>query len=208
MTQRSDLRARRWRTAVLAISAALLITAPVSAQNNANPERGYSTFDLSWFAGWQWFQFTQGSSIITRQFGNAGVWGERATEDFTRYIGIEEGIQVGYNRLRLRPFGNPSFSSAPDQNVHIWVDEVVHLTPRESKYRPFIVVGPGYNWFPAPNLGKLQPGPGTPAPYLPAGVTVKGSHGGALDYGLGLKINATPHWGVRFDLRGMLGRPT
>src|SRR5436305_8752719 len=114
MNKRSDLRTQRWRTAVLAITASLVLTGAAAAQDkkaDTNVAAGYSTLDLSIFAGWQWFQFGQGHNAAIHQFGPAASWGERLTEDVHKYISLEEGVQIGYNRLRLLPVGGTGFSS-------------------------------------------------------------------------------------------------
>jgi outer membrane protein OmpA-like peptidoglycan-associated protein len=193
MTKRSDLRTHRWRTAVLAITAALAISGVASAQDkkpDSNVAAGYSTLDLSIFAGWQWFQFGQGHNAAIHQFGPAGSWGERLTEDVHKYFALEEGIQLGYNRIKLLPVGGTSFSSTGGSSALLYGAGVWHLTPRESKYRPFVLVGPGYIWY-------HERSPGLP------GATNNGGNRTALVYGIGLKINQSPRWGVRFDLRGM-----
>jgi outer membrane protein OmpA-like peptidoglycan-associated protein/opacity protein-like surface antigen len=193
MIKRSDLRTHRWRTAVLAITAALALTGAASAQvkkADTNVATGYSTVDLSVFAGWQWFQFGQGTHGAIHQFAPAGSWGERLTEDVHKYIGLEEGIQIGYNRIKLLPVGGSSFSSTGGSSALIYGAGVLHLAPRDAKYRPFILVGPGYIWY-------HERSPGFP------GANNNASNRTALVYGIGLKINETPRWGVRFDLRGM-----
>jgi outer membrane protein OmpA-like peptidoglycan-associated protein len=197
MTKRSDLRTHRWRTAVLAITAALSLAAVAPAQtmqdkkSDTSATAGYSTIDLSIFAGYSWFQFGQGSHGA-HQFGPAGVWGERLTENPHKYFSLEEGIQIGYNRLRLQPVGGGSndYNSTGASNVLLYGAGVWHFTPRESKFRPFVLVGPGYIWY-------HERGPGLP------GVSNTGGNRTALVYGIGMKINQSPRWGVRFDLTGM-----
>src|SRR6266702_2090931 len=158
MTSRSDLRTHTWRTAVLAITAALALTGVASAQDkksDTNVAQGYSTIDMSIFAGWQWFQFGQGKNAAVHQFGPAGTWGERLTEDVHSYFALEEGLQIGYNRIRLLPVGGTSFNSTGGSSSLIYGAGVLHLAPREAKYRPFILVGPGYIWY-------HERGPGLP----------------------------------------------
>src|SRR5271157_1803422 len=103
MIKRSDLRAparskHRWRTAVLVASIALAMTVRVSAQTTTNvaSEGGYSPLYFDLFAGYQWFQFLQGNNQL-QTFGPSGVWGERWTEDISKYIGLQEMLQLGYN---------------------------------------------------------------------------------------------------------------
>lgn len=202
-----------WRTAVLVAAIALAITAPLSAQDTSSKtttnvaEGGYSPLYFDLFAGYQWFQFIQGSNQ-SQTFAPAGVWGERWTEDISKYIGIQEELQLGYNGVRYQPAGNvTSFSHVADQNQQVFGDLVVHLRPREAKLRPFLFIGPGWAHYNTPNFSKLTPGPGTPGPIvdpLPAGTGPQPSNSGfAFNYGVGLKYNASPKWGLRIDVTGM-----
>jgi len=194
MKKRSDLCTHRWRTAVLAITAALALTGVASAQDkkaDTNVAAGYSTLDLSIFAGWEWFQFGQGHNAAVHKFAPSGTWGERLTEDVHKYFALEEGIQIGYNGLRLVPVGGNNFSAQKASNTLLYGAGVLHFAPREAKIRPFVLVGPGYIWY-HPSTDNALPG-----------VNTTNGNRTALVYGLGVKINQTPRWGVRFDLRGM-----
>src|SRR4051794_20679072 len=190
MIKRSDLCTHTWRTAALAITAALALAGTASAQQDKKPDtnvaEGYSTVDLSVFAGWQWFQFGQGTHGAVHQFAPAGSWGERLTEDVHKYFALEEGVQLGYNRVKLVPVGGSTFSSTGGSSVLVYGAGVLHLAPREAKLRPFVLVGPGYIWY-------HERSPGFP------GANNDGSNRTALVYGIGLKVNQSPRWGVRFD---------
>ncbi|HVW87080.1 MAG TPA: hypothetical protein VHB50_20480, partial [Bryobacteraceae bacterium] len=187
----------------------MAITGPLAAQDTKTAassknvaQSGYSTVDLNVFGGYEWFQFGQGHNASVKRFGSSGVWGGRGTWEFSKYIGAEIGVQNGYNRLKLLPFGAQNFSSAPASNTELYLAAEINATPRESKFRPFFLIGPGYMFYRAPNLNKLQVGAGAPAPILPsAGVT--GQDRTALVYGIGLKVNASKRFAVRFDLDGM-----
>jgi outer membrane protein OmpA-like peptidoglycan-associated protein len=115
-------------------------------------------------------------------------------------VGAEEGIELGYNRFAFKAFGSNSWSTASAGNTALYAAGVVHLTPRESKYRPFLLIGPEYVFYKAPNFGKIGTPP-SPVVLLPPGGD-KQQGRTAITYGVGLKINQSPRWGVRFDLRG------
>jgi outer membrane protein OmpA-like peptidoglycan-associated protein len=210
MIKRFDLRATRWTAAVLAIGATLAITGPAAAQNTnaAKPrsavsvEGGYSTFDFSVFAGADWYQFGQGTTNSVNKFDRGISWGERFTEDFSKYLAFEEGTQVNYNHLLLRPLGAPSFASVSSGSTSVYGDVVLHLTPREAKYRPFILVGPEYVWYRVSNFQNIKAGAGTPTP-ISIGSPPQNTARPGLDYGIGLKMNISPRFGARFDLRGL-----
>src|SRR5882724_1053846 len=86
------------RTALLAVAGALTVAGPAFAQNAAQPENGYPTLILTGFFGAQWYQLYQGDSARTHKFDKGIVWGERFTEDVSKYFGLEESLVIGYNR--------------------------------------------------------------------------------------------------------------
>jgi opacity protein-like surface antigen len=184
---------------VILSGAAVAQTAPSTTMKPMS-ERGYSLLDLSIFGGYQWFQFGQGNNAGAHAFSGAGAWGERLTEELWPYVGIEEGIQVGYNSFQYRPLGAPSLSKASSGNVQIYGAGVLNLTKRDAKYRPFLLIGPEYVFYKAPDFAHGTIAPGTPPVIFPPLVKEQGRT--ALTYGIGLKINSSPRWAVRFDLRG------
>jgi outer membrane protein OmpA-like peptidoglycan-associated protein len=198
MIKRSALHGDRWRIAIA--TAAALLTATVSApaqdkKPDTNVARGYSTFDVNFFIGEQWFQFGQGNNAAYHQYGPSVAWGERATEELTKYFGLEQGLMLGYNRLRLLPVGGTTFQSSKAQNTTVYATGELNLTPRESLVRPFIMVGPGWRWFhPSSDTAALT------------GLPVHGGNSLALVYGVGLKFNTSPRFGVRFDVTGVRSR--
>jgi len=208
MMKRFNFSASSWRTTAVAMAAALILTGAAAAQTsastkskNAVPEGGYSLLDLDFFGGYQWFQFGQGSNGAVHQFEGAAAWGERLTEEFSSYIAAEEGFQASYNRFDFRPFGASVLSSAPASNTQLYAAGVLNLTRREAKYRPFLLIGPEYVWYKPPNLADSVIGPGSPPVIFPPGYLHEQGRT-ALTYGIGLKINESKRFAVRFDLRG------
>lgn len=192
----------RWpgRSALLAIAAAAVMAVPAFPQNSSgNAVGGYSTWDVSPFIGGQWFQIYANNATRVHTFDPGIIFGVRVTEDFSRYFSLEEGIGTGFNRLRLAPFQQPYFAAMDSRNFQISALAVVHFTPRESSFRPFFVIGPGGTWY-RPYSGIKQPPSGF-ALAPPNNPQTKESP--ALIYGLGLKINATPKFGFRVDVRDM-----
>ncbi|MCU1325467.1 MAG: hypothetical protein JWN34_837, partial [Bryobacterales bacterium] len=116
-------------------------------------------------------------------------WGERLTEEVHKYIGLEQGLKLGYNNLLLQPIGSSNYNEFKSRQSMIYGAGVLNLTPRDAKYRPFIMVGPGYMWY--------RPAAGIP------GAQVKTTGVTALVYGIGMKVNSSRHYGVRFDLTGV-----
>ena len=107
------------RTILLTMLAALVTAGPAlpqSATSNAVPgnaatrvtEGGYSLVDFSVFFGTQWYQIFQGSGGAGNHFFETRpVFGERVTENFSRYVSLEENFSLGFNRLALLPQNDP-----------------------------------------------------------------------------------------------------
>ena len=186
------------RLAAVAAAAAMAFAGTALAQDKdkkapapaAESTQGYSTIDISPFAGWNWFQFAQGNNAAVHKFDNSFDLGGRVNENFHKYLGLEEGIQESYNALRLQPLGSTSYNALKNSNTLLYAAGVIHFAPREAKYRPFLLAGPGYVWYHPSNVAT-------------SGLNEKTDGRTALVYGVGLLINASPKWGVRFDLRGM-----
>lgn len=205
MIKRSDLRAPRWTAAVLAIGVTLAFAGVVSAQgtnaakSHTYAEGGYSTLDFTIFDGVDWYQFGQGTTNSVKKFNTGFSWGERLNEDPLKYFGFEEGIQMNYNRLLLKPSGRDYFGTVHASSTALYADAVLYLTPREAKFRPFILAGPEYIWYNVDSFKEfLQRNPSANL-----SSSTRNISRAALDYGIGVKMNLTPRFGVRFDLRGM-----
>ncbi len=196
MNRNPEIRVSRMATLAAATLASLALAGTALAQDKKDAPKpaasteGYSLYDISPFAGWNWFQFGQGKNASIHRFSNSFDFGVRVNENLHKYISLEEGFQEGFNGLRLQPLGSNQYSSFKNSNSLVYGAGVWNFTPRGSKYRPFILAGPGYIWYRPAN---------TPI----NGIAPKTDGRTALVYGVGLIVNSTPKWGVRFDLRGM-----
>lgn len=195
MINRSKLRARIRlpRMAFALVAAGLTLTGSTFAQNSnfgtKDESGGYSKLDLNIFAGWNWYQFGQGSHGI-HQYASSAAWGERLSEEVHKYIGLEEGVKFGYNRYKILPVGATNYYFNSNTQTMLYGAGVLHLTPRDAKFRPFILAGPGYMWY--------RPGNG-----FQTGHPIKSEGEWALVYGIGVKINGDRNIGVRFDVTGV-----
>jgi outer membrane protein W len=193
-------RATAWRIP-LALAALLAVAAPAQPQTVKAKTGGsgasYSTIEVSPFAGYQWFQIYANERTRYSKFDGAPVFGFRVTEDFSKYIGLEESFTVGFNNFRLRPWGASDFTKVDARNYSLSITPVLHMTPRTSKFRPFLVVGPGITWYRPDETVRTE---GIPGVVLPANPP-RTKYGPALVYGIGLKYNASRRVGLRFDIR-------
>ena len=206
MTNTSCFNHLRRRGALLAIAAALAAVTPAVAQtasngNAARPqEGGYSTVDLSAFFGWQWFQFGQGATVRPLDFKNGMIFGARLNEDFSKYIGLEEAFGLGINKEEFLPSGFPSGQRATlgGRNYNISIVGVVNFTPRGSKFRPFVVLGPGGTWY-QPSSNSAFKNAGTAI--IPSNSLRTNAEPGIV-YGIGAKYQVNKKVALRVDLRG------
>ena len=159
---------------------------------------------------------TVAGNMINEKPDEGGILGFRVTENLFQHIGIEEAVTVyGTNNITLTGvpgvYGNTvSFGSRARQ---FSVGPVIYFTPPESRFRPFVQVGGGFNFFYATKDAKAD----AYSPYNPLFGPVTGpimlnnSWKGALnfgpfvfEYGTGFKFKFTDHFGMRVDLRGNL----
>ena len=205
MFKNSHRVAFRWLGAVLVLAAALAAAVPACAQStppatSASLPGEYWIYEVNPFVGYQWFQiYAKDKSSRISELDPGLVVGFRVSEDFWKYIGLEQSFTAGFNDLRLRPFGLQSRVGADARNYTLAINPVFHFTPRQSKFRPFVTAGPGVTWY-KPSQGLNDSVPGS----LPLFSELKTKYGPAVIYGGGIKYNATRRVGVRFDVRGLL----
>ncbi len=193
MINRSGLRARIGNSKALALlTAGLALTTSGFAQNSnfgtKDESGGYSKLDMNIYGAWKWFQIGQGNKGVDK-FDSGFGWGERLSEEVHKYIGLEQGLMLGYNRYNILPVGASNYTDFKNSHSTLYGTGVLHFTPRDAKYRPFIMAGPGYTWY--------RGGKG-----FNTGYPIKSDGETSLIYGIGLKVNAHTNYAVRFDLTG------
>jgi outer membrane protein OmpA-like peptidoglycan-associated protein len=197
MTTRSKSNQFSSRIIPLTVLAALVIAGPAFSQN-AVPDRGYSTVDLTAFFGTQWYQIFQGSGGAGSQhfLETKPVVGERLTFNPLNYVGFEVNWALGFNRLALVPAGSAQFATVGARNSQYSYDTVFYMTRREAFIRPYVLVGVGATDYVAVGSIKYT----GPPPLLPA--TFNHQWTGGLVYGIGAQVNTSRRIAFRFDLRG------
>ena len=192
------------RGALITIVAALAAAVPALPQSkpaakSASPSGEYSIFDVNPFGGYQWFQIYAGDDTRVSELEPRAVVGLRVTEDLWKHIGLEQSFTVGFNDIRLRPFGQQQKVDGNARNYTLAINPVFHFTPRQSKFRPFVTAGPGITWYVPDQQLELSGVPGV----IPPATDLKTKYGPSLVYGGGIKINASRRVGLRFDVRGL-----
>ncbi|MDP9054630.1 MAG: outer membrane beta-barrel protein [Acidobacteriota bacterium] len=201
----SNFKKRRWRNMLLAATAAVATAAPAYSQsaskNAAKPystEGEYSTWDIGGFFGTQWFQMFQSNFNRSHELLARPVVGIRVTQDVGRYFGIEESLGVAFNRLALLPTGRTSFVTVSQRDYQFDILGMAYLTPRTSRFRPYVEFGPAGAVYQPGDANKITP---AALALIPRHLRTKIEPG--FVYGVGIKMPLSHRWETRIDLRGM-----
>jgi outer membrane protein OmpA-like peptidoglycan-associated protein/opacity protein-like surface antigen len=181
------------------LGAAIPTLAQTTAPAQAPSPEGYSIYEINPFAGYQWFMIPNRDSARAEKYNTGAAAGFRVTEDWWKYVGLEESLTIGFNKLEVYPTGLQQTVGAGNHNFTFAVDLVAHFTPRESKFRPFVAVGPGLTFYKTTyhfNIGSV---PGVVPPLS----NLESEYGPSVNYGAGIKYNITKSLGLRFDFRGL-----
>src|SRR5579863_4628961 len=163
---------------------------------------------------------TQAGNLINVKPDEGGIFGFRITENLWNYVGIEESVTAyGTNNINLSGvpgvYANTlSFGARGRQASN---GPVIYFTGPDSRFRPFVTVEGGFNYFWPTQDAKSQAsnptnplfgnnplfGPVTGPIHL--GSSWKGALNMGVfvfEYGTGFKYKITDHFGIRADLRG------
>lgn len=204
MLETSRPAAFQWPGALIVIAVALAIAVPAFPQGKSPAKSAplpgeYSIFEVNPFGGYQWFQiYAKDTGSRVSELAPGLVAGVRVTEDFSKYVGLEQSFTAGLGDLQLRPYQLLWRPEAEADNYTLAINPVFHFRPRQSKLRPFVTAGPGVTWYvPSASLK------GTVLGALPLTSDLQTKYGPALIYGGGIKYNASRRVGLRFDVRGL-----
>jgi hypothetical protein len=170
--------------------ALLLLGAAAQPLNAQSKEFTPTIFDIDPFGGYQWYH---GGRVQDLQDGVLG--GIRITWDFHKYFGLEAGLTYGKDDVRLLT-PQSTFVRFDANSWQLAVNPVFHFTPRGSRLRPFLTVGPAAMWYRPHSRSINVSSPAFTYPLAP-------KEEPAMIYGGGLKIRLTDVIGIRFDLRGL-----
>lgn len=196
-----------WKYPGLALVALGVLGVPhaARAQNAAAHSDEYNNFiELNIYAGDSDYQRLPAGLGAKIQSG--AILGGRVTENIWNYVGIEEDFNAyswnKYNFLSNPPDGIILQPPFPFHTLQPAIDVVMHFTPRDHKFRPFVAIGPGASF---DVLGKNAKNWGLA---MPAG---SGFGGFKTDerfqgnYGGGIKYQVNKWFGIRIDVRGLVG---
>jgi opacity protein-like surface antigen/flagellar motor protein MotB len=158
-------------------------------------------YELGAFLGGSFFH--QVDKGLGTKHHSGGAAGFRVTENFWRYIGLEQAFTYSSNNVSfLKPAaaGQPNFSFG-NRIYQYSLNPIIYFTPRGSKIRPFVTAGiSALNYNPT-DTGTANARLITNAPFGARNLDDDLKPG--LNYGGGLKWHLTDHFGLRFDVRGI-----
>jgi outer membrane protein OmpA-like peptidoglycan-associated protein len=197
-----------WRYPVLALATLGLLGIPnvARAQNAAkHSDSDFNNFfELNIYGGYS--DYKKIPAGLGGKILNGAILGGRVTENFWNYVGIEESFNA-YSWNKYSFLSNPAdgIALAPPFPIHTLqpaVDVVLHFTPRDHRFRPFVAAGIGGTW---DVLGKNANkwGESLPAEANFGGFKTDERFQG--NYGGGVKFQANKWFGLRFDVRGLTG---
>ncbi len=159
--------------------------------------------EVNLFGGGSFFKLRQSNNPFPDKLVNGGIFGAGITWNFARWIAAEG--TVGYGTTNLRLYTTPGVAirsvGLGDRLTQFTLGPVFYLAPPESRLRPFLTAGIGYDWFrPTDEARRFATNP------------LNGYHIAQLDdraqvalfYGGGLKADLNRWFGLRMDLRGLL----
>ena len=180
----------------------MAVTFPVVAQKPG--ETTYGKYEINLFGGASLFKRQDPRPFL--DLGTGGLGGARITQNYWRFVGIEEAFTAhgvaNFTMARPNSFDTVSFGARQRQ---LTINPVFHFTPRESRFRPFVTAGPGVNWYiptdSARNLALRPDGSG-----LGTARNLKMDTVVMFNYGAGLKAKIAERVGARFDARGFISQ--
>jgi len=196
-----------WRYPVLALAVlgVLGVPNPARAQNAAaHSDENNNFFELTIYAGYS--DYKKIDAGLGNHIQESAILGGRVTENFWNYVSLEESFNA-YSWNKYNFLSNPTDGAIlqppfPIHTLQPSMDVVLHFTPRDHKFRPFVEAGPGGTW---DVLGKnaRKFGQAFPSDVGFGGFNTDERFQG--NYGGGIKYQANKWFGVRFDVRGLVG---
>lgn len=136
---------------------------------------------------------------------NGGTGGGRVAFNMSRYLGLEFSYNFSGNNVRLvQPIapGLPSYNFA-QQSHAVSLDPVFNLRPRGSRIQPYVTAGVGFiNFVPTKQATDFATNATNNAIYHAS--NLRSDLEVAFNYGGGVKVHISPHFGLRFDVRGLI----
>lgn len=197
-----------WSRSFLLAGLAIVLAAPVPAQDT-KPRMGPGDalpdkYELNAFGGGSFFNSVDKG--LGTQHVSGGAFGFRVTENFWKYVGLEQGFTFSVNNLKFQSphaVGQPTYAFG--SRLYNWnLNPLFYFTERGSKIRPFLTVGASALNFNATDNAVAQG-------RLPQNARFGAQNTGdtllpGLNYGGGVKFHLTDRFGLRIDARGLMSK--
>jgi outer membrane protein OmpA-like peptidoglycan-associated protein len=192
--------------AVLAMGMSVYLATPnpARAQNAAAKSGDDPNFiEIGGYGGFS--DYKTMAAGLGAKIDGANILGVRVGANFWNYVGIEGDVGIyswnKYRFLSAPPTGVP-IGEFPIHIVQPSANLLLHFTPRDHKWRPFVTIGTGWAETILGKNGKnefLAAPPSAGLSNYQADVRFQANYGG------GLKYQASPRLGLRIDVRGYVG---
>jgi opacity protein-like surface antigen len=150
--------------------------------------------------------FGQINRGLDERFITGGTIGGRVAFNVSKYVGLELGYNYMVNNVRLvtpvQP-GYPSYDFSV-RNHMLALNPIFNLTPRGSKFQPYVTVGVGAIQYTPTDHAEAVARSAAAAPFLAQ--NLDDNLQVAFNYGGGVKMHLSDHLGLRLDVRGILSR--
>ncbi len=191
------------KTTLSPILTLLAIFSPLQAQQKTVDTGEVGKYEFNVFGGGTFFKRQPNTPNLKLEDG--GTIGVRFTQNYWRYIGIEEAFRLhGTNNAVFNNPGTGGTNSFGVRNRGFTISPVFHFTPREERFRPFVKAGLGLNWLGPTDDARAQ----LSAIRNPFGQAINlDSHLSPLfTYGGGIKYKISNRIGFRVDADGSVAK--
>jgi outer membrane protein OmpA-like peptidoglycan-associated protein len=196
---------RNWTTALTVALLVLAFGGFTGAQAQSGDDEKPDIVEINLFGGGSFFRGV--SEGLGTKHANGGAFGIRVTENFWRYIGLEQGFTYSVNNLMFqRPAraGDPSYGFG-SRLFQYHLNPVFHFTPRGSAVRPYLTAGiSALDWRPTDRAQAISRLPENVARF--GAPNVRSNLQAGVNYGGGVKFHLTDHIGLRLDARAITSR--
>lgn len=201
-------RTNQWSRTILTAGLSLAFLVPASAQDttqrmgpgDAMPDK----VELSIFGGGSFFNPVDKG--LGTKLANGGAFGFRVTENFWKYVGLEQAYTYSVNNMTFQTphaAGQPTYAFGSRIN-QLSLNSLFYFTERGSRIRPFLTAGISAMNFDATDNAVAQS-------RLPQNLRFGAQNVDdvllpALNYGGGVKFHLTDRFGLRLDVRGLMSK--
>jgi outer membrane protein OmpA-like peptidoglycan-associated protein len=188
-------------TTLVLVSGLALSAQTTSSSQNRNTNGG-DLFEINLFGGGHFFK--RQNEAPSQDLVNGGLAGFRLVQNIWNYVSLEQtGMVHGTANLeyRIPGTGNDYALGARFRQFHF--NPVLHLKPRESRFRPFVTMGFGVDYYQITDAARAQVGNGVNTPFRQV-TNLESMFRPAFNYGGGIKAKLTDRIGLRFDMRGFV----